>query len=103
MIITDTNSYGAAVAAQASGRAWAAAIPSLLPLPGKGHPALRARAWRPMRGPLGAVRDRVLWKLVERQYGKAMLPRLNALRADAGLPALPSPIATCSGPTGCSC
>ena len=91
VIITDTNSYGAGVAALASGRPWAVAIPSLLPLPGKGIPPY-GLALAPRRGPLGAVRDRVLWKLVERQYGKVMLPRLNALRASAGLPALRSPI-----------
>jgi MGT family glycosyltransferase len=53
---------------------------------------------RPLRGPLGRVRDRVLWKLLEREYGKAMLPRLNALRTEAGLPALASPIDHVLGP-----
>jgi MGT family glycosyltransferase len=91
VVIVDTNSYGAAVAAKASGRPWATSLPSLLPLPGKGIPPY-GLGLAPGRGPLGALRDRVLWKLVERQYGKAMLPRLNALRADAGLPALSTPI-----------
>jgi MGT family glycosyltransferase len=91
LIVTDTNSYGAGVAAQASGRPWAVSIPSLLPLPGKGIPPY-GLGMAPLRGPLGHVRDRVLWKLVEKQYAKAMLPRLNALRASAGLPALKSPI-----------
>src|SRR5215210_4956316 len=54
-IVVDTNSYGATVSAQASGRPWAIALPSLLPL-------------------------------------------LNALRADAGLPALASPIDHVLGP-----
>jgi MGT family glycosyltransferase len=91
LIITDTNAYGAAVAAQASGRAWAVAQPSLVPLPGKGIPPY-GLGMAPMGGPLGAVRDKVLWKVIERQYAKAMLPRLNALRASAGLPALRTPI-----------
>ena len=38
VIVVDTNSYGATVAAQASGRPWAIALPSLVPLPGKGIP-----------------------------------------------------------------
>ena len=38
VIIVDTNSFGAAVAAKASGRPWATSLPSLLPLPGKGIP-----------------------------------------------------------------
>ena len=91
LIITDTNAHGAAVAAQASGRAWAVSLPSLVPLPGKGIPPY-GLGMAPMGGPLGALRDSVLWKLIERQYAKAMLPRLNALRASAGLPALRSPI-----------
>jgi len=96
-IVVDTNSYGATVSAQASGRPWAIALPSLLPLPGKGIPPY-GLGMAPARGPLGALRDRVLWRVIERQYGKAMLPRLNALRADAGLPALASPIDHVLGP-----
>jgi MGT family glycosyltransferase len=97
VIVVDTNSYGATVAAQASGRPWAIALPSLLPVPGKGIPPY-GLALRPLSGPLGRVRDRVLWKLIEREYGKAMLPRLNALRTEAGLPALASPIDHVLGP-----
>jgi MGT family glycosyltransferase len=97
VIVVDTNSYGATVAAQASGRPWAIALPSLLPVPGRGIPPY-GLAMRPLRGPLGRVRDRVLWKLLEREYGKAMLPRLNALRADVGLPALRSPLEHVLGP-----
>jgi MGT family glycosyltransferase len=97
VIVVDTNSYGATVAAQASGRPWAIALPSLLPVPGKGIPPY-GLALRPLGGPLGRVRDRVLWKLIEREYGKAMLPRLNALRTEAGLPALASPIDHVLGP-----
>src|SRR5215210_400782 len=52
----------------------------------------------PARNALERVRDRVLWKLLIRQYAKAMLPRLNALRADAGLPPLVSPVDHVLGP-----
>src|SRR3954453_5770710 len=91
LIVVDTNSYGATVAAKASGRPWAMSLPSLAPLPGKGIPPY-GLGMAPARNALERARDRVLWKLLIRQYAKAMLPRLNALRAEAGLPALRSPL-----------
>src|SRR3954452_7663895 len=97
LIVVDTNSYGATVSAQASGRPWAISLPSLAPLPGKRIPPY-ALGMAPARNALERVRDRVLWKLLIRQYAKAMLPRLNALRADAGLPALRSPLEHVLGP-----
>jgi MGT family glycosyltransferase len=45
-----------------------------------------------MRGPLGRIRDAVVWKVVERMFGRAMLPGVNALRGEAGLPAYRSPL-----------
>ena len=91
LILVDSLAYGATVAAEASGRPWGYVLPSLLPLPGKGIPPY-GLAMKPMRGPLGRARDVVLSKLVERLYARALLPRLNALRAEAGLRALRSPI-----------
>ena len=91
LIIVDTLVYGGAVAAEASGRRWATAQPSLLPLPGKGIPPY-GLALKPMRGPLGRARDFLGWRLVERLYGRSMLPKLNQLRAAAGLRALTSPL-----------
>src|SRR3954468_18462357 len=67
VVLVDTNSYGAAVAAEASGRPWATLTPSLLALPGKGIPPY-GLGMRPMRGPLGRARDAVLWRVVERMY-----------------------------------
>ena len=96
-LLIDTNSYGAAVEAEASRIPWATTLPSLLPLPGPGIPAY-GLGMAPMRGPLGAVRDRVLWRLVERMYGKAMLPLLNPMRAAAGLRELRSPLEHVLGP-----
>ncbi|HEY8584754.1 MAG TPA: nucleotide disphospho-sugar-binding domain-containing protein [Capillimicrobium sp.] len=91
VILVDCNAYGAAVAAQASDRPWATTLPTLLPLPGRGIPPY-GLGLRPRSGPLGAARDRLLWRGVVRAYGGAMLPRLNALRAGAGLDPLASPI-----------
>ena len=91
VILVDSLAYGATVAAEASGRPWAYVMPSLLPLPGKGIPPY-GLGMKPMGGPLGRARDVVLSKLVERLYARSMLPRLNALRAEAGLRELGSPL-----------
>ncbi|CAI7977819.1 Glycosyltransferase [Frankia sp. Hr75.2] len=91
VILVDTNAYGAAIAARASGRPWGIVLPSLVALPGKGIPPY-GLGLVPGRGPLGRLRDRVVWPLVIRQFGAAMLPPLNAMRADAALPPPTSPI-----------
>ena len=91
VILVDSLAYGATVAAEASARPWAYVLPSLLPLPGKGIPPY-GLGMKPMRGPLGRARDVVLSKLVERLYARSMLPRLNALRTEAGLRELSSPL-----------
>jgi MGT family glycosyltransferase len=90
-LLIDSNAYGAAVAAQASGLPWAISLPSLLPYPGRGIPAY-GLGMKPMTGPVGRVRDALLTRMVIRTYGKAMLPRLNELRAQVGLAPLSSPL-----------
>ena len=90
-LLVDCIAYGAAVEAERSGLPWAMTLPSLLPLPGAGIPPY-GLGLAPFRGPLGRLRDRAGWKLVERLYSQAMLPRLNELRVGAGLPELASPI-----------
>jgi MGT family glycosyltransferase len=90
-VLVDTNAYGAAVAAQAMGMPWASTIPSLLPVPGAGIPPY-GLGLAPAPGPLGRARDRVLWSVVERMYGKAMLPKLNAVRREQGLDPIASPL-----------
>ncbi|CUU53878.1 glycosyltransferase, MGT family [Parafrankia irregularis] len=91
VVLVDTNAYGAAVAARASGRRWGIALPTLIALPGKGIPPY-GMGLAPASGPLGRLRDRVLWPLLIRQFGAAMLPPLNELRAGAGLAPLTSPL-----------
>jgi MGT family glycosyltransferase len=85
------NAYGAAVAAAGTGLPWAVTLPSLLPLPGEGIPPY-GLGMKPMRGPIGRLRDRALTAVLVRQYARAMLPGLNALRAAEGLPPLESPV-----------
>ncbi|MEV0132409.1 nucleotide disphospho-sugar-binding domain-containing protein [Dactylosporangium sp. NPDC050688] len=90
-LLVDTNTYGAATAAETTGLPWAITVPSILAMRGKGIPPYGI-GLAPKAGPLGAVRDAVLWKLVERAFARTMLPGLNALRAAAGLPVLDSPL-----------
>src|SRR4051794_4062974 len=90
-LMIDVNAYGAAVAAEKSGLPWAIVMPSLLAYPGKGIPAY-GLGMKPMRGPLGRVRDALFPRLVIRIYAKAMLPRLNELRRNAGLEPFISPV-----------
>jgi UDP:flavonoid glycosyltransferase YjiC (YdhE family) len=89
VLLVDVNAHGAITAAEASGLPWAVTLPSLLPMPGRGIPAY-GLGLRPMRGPLGRLRDAVLWRVVERTFARAMLPPLNELRAAAGLAPLRS-------------
>jgi UDP:flavonoid glycosyltransferase YjiC (YdhE family) len=96
LLIVDINAYGASVAAAASGLPWAWSLPSLLPWPGRGIPPYGLGA-KPRRDPLGRVRDALGWRLVLRAYGKAMLPRLNELRAQAGLAPLTSALQHVAG------
>ena len=91
VLLVDVNAYGARVHAEASGLPWATLLPSVVPLPGAGIPPY-GPGLAPMRGPVGWLRARILWKAVERAFGKAMLPGLNALRTDAGLAPFRSPL-----------
>jgi MGT family glycosyltransferase len=90
-LLVDCNAYGARTHAEASGLPWAMLLPSVVPYPGKGIPAY-GPGLKPARGPVGWARDLVLWKVMERVFGKAILPGLNRLREDAGLPAYRSPL-----------
>jgi len=96
-ILVDTNAFGAAVAAERTGMPWATTLPSLLPLPGAGIPPY-GLGLSPVRGPLGCARDRVLWRLVDRMFTRALLPGLNGLRRDAALRPLRSALDHLRGP-----
>lgn len=91
VVLVDAIAYGAQVAAERDGRPWALTLPSLLPLPAPGIPPY-GLGLAPRGDRLGRLRDRALWTLVVRLYGRALLPGVNALRAAAGLAALASPL-----------
>jgi len=91
VLLVDTLAYGAGVAAERGGLPWAITLPSLLPLRGRGIPPY-GLGLAPRHDPLGRLRDRIGWRLVERLYGTALLPRLNELRGAAGLSPFASPL-----------
>ena len=91
VVLVDVNAYGAKSVAEASGLPWAILLPSVLPVKGNGIPPY-GPGFAPMRGPVGRLRDRVMWKVMEKVFGKAMLPGVNRLRAEAGLAPYTSPL-----------
>jgi MGT family glycosyltransferase len=91
VLLVDAIAYGAQTVAEASPLPSAVVMPSVLPWPGRGIPPY-GLGLAPMAGPLGRLRDRLLWKVVERAFGKAMLPGLNELRVAAGLAPFRSPL-----------
>ncbi|QGN32268.1 glycosyltransferase [Microlunatus sp. Gsoil 973] len=91
VILVDGMAFGALVRAEASGLPWALTLPSLLPLREPGIPPY-SLGLPPARTPFGRARDAVLWPVVERAFGKALLPGLNALRREAGLAEFTSPL-----------
>src|SRR4051794_21454357 len=97
-LLVDSNAWGAVVHAEASGLPWALALPTLLPLREPGIPPY-SLAMPPARGPLGRMRDAVLWPIIEKAFGKALLPGVNELRRAAGLPEFRSPLDQYEAPT----
>jgi len=91
VLLVDAIAYGAQTVAEASPLPSAMLLPSVLPWPGRGIPPY-GLGLKPGLGPLTRVRDAVLWKVVERMFGKAMLPGLNELRREAGLAPYRSPL-----------
>lgn len=90
-VLVDVNAYGAQIRAEASGLPRAIVLPSVVPIPEPGIPPY-GLGLRPAPGPLGRVRDRIGWALVERAFGRAMLPGLNELRRESGLAPWTSPL-----------
>lgn len=91
VVLVDVNAYGAQAHAERAGLPRATLLPSVVPVPGRGIPAYGI-GMKPLRGPVGRVRDAVLWRVAERMFAQAMLPGLNALRRELGLRELASPL-----------
>jgi UDP:flavonoid glycosyltransferase YjiC (YdhE family) len=91
VVVVDPITYGAQVAAERSGLPWVVATASLLPMPGAGIPPY-GLGLAPRHGPVGRLRDAVLWRVVEGLYRRALMPGVNRMRVSAGLPTLRSPL-----------
>jgi MGT family glycosyltransferase len=87
VLLIDINAWGAMAVAETSGRPWAAFCPYPLPVVSKDVPPY-GPGLAPARGPLGRLRDQLLAPVVIGTLEKKMLPGLNAVRAEVGLPAL---------------
>jgi MGT family glycosyltransferase len=83
----DINSWGGLAAAEAWGGPWATFCPYPLALPSRDVPPW-GPGLAPAGGPLGRLRDRLLRPIVVGTIERAMLPALNDVRRQIGLPAL---------------
>lgn len=79
-LILDLNPWGALSVAEGSGRPWAAVAPYPLPISSPDAPPF-GPGLAPARGPFGRLRDAVVRPLVIGAVERAILPKLNAVRA----------------------
>lgn len=84
-VLVDVNAWGAVAAAEAWGGPWAMFCPYPLPLRSRDVPPF-GPGLRPARGPLGRLRDRLLRPVVFGTLERTMIPHVNRIRADIGLP-----------------
>ncbi|HEX8754195.1 MAG TPA: nucleotide disphospho-sugar-binding domain-containing protein [Solirubrobacterales bacterium] len=89
LALVDVNTFGAKAVAEREGIPWAESRPYLLEDRAPGLPPF-GFGLRPMRGPLGRLRDGALGALGARFDRTSRLPTANAGRLAAGLPALGS-------------
>jgi UDP:flavonoid glycosyltransferase YjiC (YdhE family) len=87
VLLIDVNCWGAAAVAEASGLPWAIYSPYLLPLPSRDAPPF-GLGLRPRGGPLGALRDRFGYAAARFGFDRVVMPPVNELRAQRGLPRL---------------
>ena len=87
LLVLDINAWGAIAVAEGSGRPWAAVAPYLLPISSPDAPPY-GPGLAPADGPLGRLRDAIVRPLVIGAVERAILPKLNAVRAtiDSRLP-----------------
>jgi MGT family glycosyltransferase len=88
-LLIDCMTWGAAAVAESSGKPWAQYVPYPVPLPSRDTPVY-GPGFRRAVGPLGRLRDRTLRPLAAGMLNRLVLPRLNAIRAQAGAPPLTS-------------
>jgi len=85
VVLVDVNCWGAATAAEASGRAWATFSPCVLPLPSRDAPPV-GLGLPPREGPRGRARDVIAQRVVSAVFDSQAMPSINKLRAGYRLP-----------------
>jgi len=83
-VLVDIMSWGALAAAEAWGGPWASFSPLPLSLPSPDAPPF-GPGLRPARGPLGRLRDRLIWASYIAVFDPFVRSRLNPLRASLGI------------------
>lgn len=78
-VIVDTNCWGAAAAAEASGVPWALMQPYPMPIDAPGIPPF-GPGLPPMSGPAGRLRDRLLRPVVLGTIERSLISRVNDVR-----------------------
>lgn len=89
LLLVDGQAWGGLATAEAWDGPWAAWLPYPMPLPSPDAPPF-GPGLPPARGPAGRLRDRVLRPVLLRSFERAMLPKLNAVRAGLSLGPLSS-------------
>lgn len=85
VLIVDINSWGAQVAAEASGLPFVTVSPYTPPIRSEGTPPF-GPGFKPLSGLLGTLRDGLLRPVVQGAAEKLMKPGIAQLRATKGLP-----------------
>jgi MGT family glycosyltransferase len=83
-VIVDANAWGAICAAEAWGGPWALLVPYPMAIRSKDTPPF-GPGLRPARGPVGRLRDRILRPLLIGTLEREVMPKVNEVRARAGL------------------
>lgn len=84
-LLIDTNTWGAAVAAEAWGGPWAILQHFPSPVPSDEVPPF-GPGFKPAHGAMGRLRDRVMRPIIYAGFKRALLPPLNEVRREAGVP-----------------
>lgn len=87
LLLIDTNCWGAAAVAEASGLPWVSWLPFPAPFPGRGIPPF-GPGFAPAHDVAGRVRDVLTGPLLARSVDRTVGAPLNRIRASVGVPAL---------------
>lgn len=87
LVVTSFVAFGAMAAAESAEVPFDVLIPNIYPMPTTGQPPM-GMGLKPARTAAGRLRDLLLDEASTRTLGRYVLPRLNDLRSDLGLPEL---------------